>query len=139
MTTALHTEEPAVAVAMGLCLAARTLDPQRQTRRHPGPCGWCDFPAEELDAAVREFNAWAQFDDRRGTTARHATRMFAERPGPERERLIVEAQAFLPDPVPIESRPMPEAADAPVAQPPIQTATAEQMAIAEEEYLPWKR
>lgn len=109
MTTMLATEDPAIAVAMGLCLAARVVDEQRRvTARHPRPCGWCDYPTTELDVAVREFNEWAGFDDRRSTSGRHATRAFAELRADKREALIVAAQAF--DPMPTVEPPAPDAA-----------------------------
>jgi hypothetical protein len=98
--TALRTEDPAVAIAMGRCLTARSLatgtQAFRPSLRHPRECGWCPYPLEELQAAVIEFNNWAQFNDRLGTTGRHATRHFAhEISDDEREARIVAAQALV--------------------------------------------
>jgi hypothetical protein len=95
MSAALATEDAAVAIAMAHCLTARTLDPKhRLTDRHPAACGWCDYPTDELRAAVEEFNAWAAFDDRHRTTGRHATRAFTELRDTEREALVIAAQAL---------------------------------------------
>lgn len=104
--TALRTEDPAVAIAMGRCLTARSLrqdpEPFRPTLRHDRECGWCVWDVDELQAAVREFNAWAQFNDRLGTSGRHSTRTFSHELKPdEQEALIVAAQALVePEPMP---------------------------------------
>lgn len=98
--TALRTEDPAVAAAMGRCLTARSLARKGEafgaTTRHPRTCGWCDYPADELQAAVIEFRNWAEFNDRLGTSGRHATRAFShELSREQQEALIVAAQAFV--------------------------------------------
>ena len=99
MTTVLRTEDPAVAAAMGRCLLARSLrsgaQSFRPTQRHPRECGWCDYPIEVLQAALIEFNTWAEYDDRRSTSGRHPTRTFAELARDEQERLITVAQALV--------------------------------------------
>lgn len=97
MSPTLATTDPAIAVAMARCLAARSLDPARPvTRQHDRRCGWCDWPVDELRVGVEAFNAWAGFDDRANTTRHHKTRVFAELPRDRREELIVAAQAFPP-------------------------------------------
>jgi hypothetical protein len=54
---------------------------------------------DELQAAVIEFNNWAMFNDRLGTSGRHATRTFAHETSPEaQEALITAAQAFEEEP-----------------------------------------
>jgi hypothetical protein len=52
---ALATDDPAEVVAMNLCVLARTPQIVRVvgvTNRHPGPCGWCDYPIAELHRAI---------------------------------------------------------------------------------------
>ena len=94
MTAALATEDPAVAAAMGRCLAARSFR-DRITRHHPRLCGWCDYPTDELQAGVEAFRTWAGFDDRASTSAHHAVRHFAHDLSREaQEALVVAAQAF---------------------------------------------
>lgn len=88
-----------MAIAMGRCLTARSLrqgaDPFKPTLRHPRECGWCPYPVEELQAAVIEFNNWAQFNDRASTTGRHATRSWSDLPRDAQEARIVAAQALV--------------------------------------------
>lgn len=114
--TALQTEDPAVAIAMGRCLTARSLatgsQAFRPTARHDRECGWCAYPVDELQAAVIEFNNWAGFNDRLGTSGRHATRTFTHELSPaDQEARIVEAQALVAE------KPMPaEKAAPPVVQ-----------------------
>ncbi len=113
MTAALRTEDPAVAAAMGRCLLARSIARQGEdfapTQRHPRACGWCDYPVPELEAAVREFNTWAEYDDRRSTSGRHATRAFTHDLSREQqEALIVAAQAFVDEPVTVAVPPAPD-------------------------------
>jgi hypothetical protein len=110
--SALATHDPAVAIAMGHCAMARTRDPEhRVTRFHAAECGWCVYPAAELRTAIAEFNAWAEYDDRRRTTGRHATRTFADLTPAQREARIAEAQALgaVPWHIPPPENPEPEA------------------------------
>jgi hypothetical protein len=114
MTSALRTEDPAVAIAMGRCLTARAVARRDETFRpmphHDRPCGWCDYPVDELQAAVIEFNNWAMFNDRLSTSGRHATRTFAhELSREDQEALIVAAQGFPPltQPLPPSEPPAP--------------------------------
>ena len=86
-------DEPASAVAASLCLSARDRK-GRTTARHPGRCGWCDWPEDELARMVEGFNAWAGFDERRGTYARHDARVFAELPRDRQAELVAAAQAI---------------------------------------------
>lgn len=117
--TALSTEDPAVAAAMGRCLLARSLKVRdqafRPTLRHPRECGWCPYPLDELQAAVIEFNNWAEFDDVHRTSGRHRTRTFTELRPADQEALITAAQALVdeapPEPEPVPP-PAPPAADA---------------------------
>ncbi len=86
-------DDPAAAVAASLCLASRTRD-DRRTARHPGRCGWCDYPAGELRRMVEGFNAWAGLDQRRGAYARLEARWFSEMPRAEQQRRVLEAQGL---------------------------------------------
>lgn len=95
--TALATNEPAVAAAMGRCLTARSLSAKDAiTARHPRPCGWCDYPRELLDGAVREWTARAEFDRNQGTDT-SGYRTFRRLDPDEREQLIRAAQELMPD------------------------------------------
>lgn len=86
-------DEPAAAVAAALCLAAR--DRSRQvTTRHPRACSWCDYPADALRSMVEGFNAWAGFNEDKGTYARHDARVFAELPRARQAELVHAAQGF---------------------------------------------
>ena len=94
MTAALATHDPAVAVAMSRCLAARFRDPDhRSTPSHELACGWCDYPDDEIKRAVEEFNAWADYN-RHGISRHHDVRVFREQPKAEQERAIAAAQAL---------------------------------------------
>lgn len=86
-------DEPASAVAASLCLAARDRK-DRTTTRHPGRCGWCPYPADELTRMVEGFNAWAGWNERRGTYERHDARVFAELPRDRQAALVAAAQAI---------------------------------------------
>lgn len=50
----LATDDPAVIVAMNVCAVARNPWVVRGqiNERHPGPCGWCDYPLIELHRAI---------------------------------------------------------------------------------------
>lgn len=100
--------EPAAAIAAAICIAARTLD---SVARHPRPCGWCDWPLEELRRMVDGFNTWAGYDERRGTYRQFDAQVFQGLPHSEQERRIVEAQALKPmepiAPPPADADPLP--------------------------------
>lgn len=115
MTVALATQDPAMALAMTRCLTARSVSGNGRTFAHPRPCGWCPYPIEELRRGVDAFNTWAGYDERSGISARHVVRSFNALPHGERERQIVEAQAFEPEPV---RPPEPEAEPGPSSIPP---------------------
>lgn len=85
--------EPASAIAASICIAARTLD---SARRHPRPCGWCDYSVDELRSLVDGFNAWAGYDERKGTYRQFDARVFQGLPPKEQARQVLEAQAFPP-------------------------------------------
>lgn len=85
--------EPAAAVAAGICLVAREFNDGRD-RRHPRPCGWCDYPLEVLRSMVDGFNAWAGFDERKGTYTRFEARQFQGLPHRQQSELVLEAQSF---------------------------------------------
>ena len=143
MTAALRTEDPASAIAMGRCLTARVLDPAgRSTPKHPGRYGWCDYPTQELGAGIAAFTAWAEFDDRRSTSGRHATRVFAELPRDEQEALIAAAQAF-EEPAPLDDLPpgvAPLPARLPFSVPPAQPVPSpEPPQPVVDEAVPWLR
>jgi hypothetical protein len=93
--TATVIDEPASAVAAALCLSARDRD--GVTRRHPRRCGWCDYPAGVLRSMVEGFNAWAGYDDRRGTYDRHDARVFQGLPRARQAELVRDAQGFEED------------------------------------------
>jgi hypothetical protein len=88
--------EPASAVAAGICIAARTIGspPGILRGRHPRPCGWCDYPVDELRRLVDEHNAWAGFSERSRTYERHDARVFAELPAATQAELVLAAQDF---------------------------------------------
>jgi hypothetical protein len=88
--------EPASAIAAGLCLTARLLSNGVDKGRHPRPCGWCDYAVEELRQLVDGFNAWAGYDERRGTYSRFEASVFQGLPASEQARLVLAAQAFEP-------------------------------------------
>lgn len=87
--------EPAAAIAAAICIAARTLE---VTTRHPRRCAWCDWPLDELERMVDGFNAWAGYDERRGTYRQFDASAFQGLPRTEQQRLVAEAQALQPDP-----------------------------------------
>jgi hypothetical protein len=89
--------EPEVAVAAGLCVTARALDPRGVTTPHPRRCTWCDYDRGELARMVQGYNAWAGYSERSGTYERHEARVFAELPRDEQLRRIVEAQGLEPE------------------------------------------
>lgn len=92
----LQVREPEVAAAIGRCVAARSLDAEHPvTHRHPRECGWCPYELPVLVESLREFNNWAQYDDRASTTGRHATRSWSDLPRDAQEARIVEAQALV--------------------------------------------
>jgi hypothetical protein len=88
--------EPASAVAAGICLAARTIGkpPGILRGRHPRPCGWCDYPVEDLRRLVDGYNVWAGFSERSRTYERHDARVFAELPAAVQAELVLAAQDF---------------------------------------------
>jgi hypothetical protein len=93
--TAMTIREPAVAIAIGRCIAARAFGfPKREVSGHERACGWEDYPLEVLTEAIREFNEWVGYNDRRHTTGRHETRLFNELHREEQRELVREAQAF---------------------------------------------
>lgn len=98
MTSGLQIREPDVAGAIGRCVNQRAIG--GPTADHPVPCGWEDYPTDVLVEALRDFTAWAEFDDRHNTTGHHALRTFAELPRARQRELVVEAQAFPPEPEP---------------------------------------
>ena len=57
--------DPSSAVAASLCAMARAHF-AGTTRRHPGPCSWCDWPPAQLTAMVDAYNAAAALDRRTG-------------------------------------------------------------------------
>ena len=115
-------DEPAAAVAAGLCLTARVIADHSVTTRHPSRCGWCAYPTVELAVMISGFNAWAGFDERRGTYQRHDARIFGELPRDRQRALVVEAQAFeADDPPPPEPLTAPIAPPADVDAPPVTT------------------
>ncbi len=111
-------DEPAVAVAVALCLTARAIADAR-TARHPRRCGWCDYPTTELTRMVAGWNAWAGFDERHGTYERHEARVFQAMPRDQQIAAITAAQSFEPDAPP-----------EPMAPPVVPTPV-------DEEVLPW--
>ena len=84
---------PAEAIAIGLCILARTVG-DGITRRHDRPCGWCIYPVPELRRSVESWNTWAGFDPRRGTYEQHEARVFADLPRARQEELVLAAQSF---------------------------------------------
>lgn len=101
MTSGTVISEPEMAIAAGRCLTARSLaTPTRGaiTVRHPRPCGWCDWPLEDLRRMVDGFNTWAGYVARANTYAHHELRVWQEKPAAEQEALIVAAQAFEDEP-----------------------------------------
>lgn len=90
--------EPAAAVAVSICLTARTIADGR-TDRHPRPCGWCDWPVEELQRMLAGFNAWAERDERSGRYGRHDAAVFQGLTRREQAELVLTAQAFPESPV----------------------------------------
>jgi hypothetical protein len=100
-------EEPADAIAAGLCLAARTLSPKAETNRHPRPCGWCVWDLDALRQLVDGFNRWAGYSERSGTYDRHDARVFQDLPAAEQRRLVLIAQDF-PDASPEPDEIVPE-------------------------------
>lgn len=140
--SAFTTQDPAVAVAMAHCLTARTLDPgHRVTKSHAFECGWCDYPEREIRKALDEFNAWADFSTKHGTSGQVLIRRFNDLPPAERERQIATAQALgnelwlppPPEPVALSGERLAKAA-APGLQPP-----AEAPAPDVEEEIAWLR
>jgi hypothetical protein len=102
--------EPAAAIAAGLCLTARVVDQRGETARHGRRCGWCDYSTDDLRQLVEGYNAWAGYDERRGTYGRHEARVFQGLARAEQQRLIEEAQAFgPPPPEPVVPAPAPPA------------------------------
>jgi len=94
-------DEPAAARAIDRCLVARSLADKRGpvTRTHPGTCGWCDYPLEQLRQLLEGFNAWAGWDERRRRYERFEVQVWTEhaRAHPDQaEAEIVAAQAFVP-------------------------------------------
>lgn len=59
---ALATDDPAVVIAMNLCAVARNPWVVRNqiNERHPGPCGWCDYPLLELHRAIAHATYFAR-------------------------------------------------------------------------------
>jgi hypothetical protein len=96
--------EPASAIAASICIAARTLS---SVARHPRPCGWCDWPVAELRGMVDGFNAWAGYDERRGTYRQFDAAAFQGLPRVEQRRLVLEAQAFPDQAEPAQAPPAP--------------------------------
>ena len=96
-------DDPAAAVAAGLCLVARSVDPRHPVNaRHPRRCTWCDYPVDELRSMVDGFNDLVAHNERRGTYATHEARVFSELPRARQAELVTAAQAFdepLPKPV----------------------------------------
>lgn len=92
MSAGLQIREPDVAGAISRCVASRALG--APTAVHQVACGWEDYPTEVLAAALRDFTAWAEFDDRANTTGRHVLRTFADLPRERQRELITAAQAF---------------------------------------------
>jgi len=90
--------DPPEAIAAGLCLTARALDPEaRRTGRHPRECGWCFYPDEALRELLAAFNAWAGYSERSRTYARHEARVFAELSRDRQAELVLAAQGFEPE------------------------------------------
>lgn len=118
MSPGIVVREPEVAIAVGRCVNARSLGyPGRLVADHEADCGWCDYPVEILADALRDFVAWADFDDRSNTTGHHVLRTFAELPRDQQRELARVAQAFpapadLPVP-PGESPPAPDVDEEP--------------------------
>lgn len=116
-------DEPAVARAIDRCLAARSLADRRGpvTRVHPRPCGWCDYPLDELRRLLEGFNAWAGWDERRRTYERHDVRVWAEaarRDPAAAEAAICSAQDFA-QPVTTTTEPSAREPRAPATAPPV--------------------
>jgi hypothetical protein len=102
MTTGAFLDPPS-AIAAGICLTARALDPERRLAgRHLRECGWCFYPTEALAELVAAFNAWAGFHERSRTYARHEARIFAELPRDQQAALVLAAQGFEPEAEPAE-------------------------------------
>ena len=74
--------DPQAAVAAAICHISRTVSPVNVTQRHPGRCGWCDWPVDELARIVRDFDV---------TTS--AVASFRRLPREVQARLVSEAQA----------------------------------------------
>jgi hypothetical protein len=90
--------EPASAVAAGICLTARLIADGR-TDRHPRPCGWCDWPTDDLSRMLAGFEAWAERDEK-GVPRRLEVVQFQSLPGREQAELVLAAQSF-PEPEPV--------------------------------------
>lgn len=93
-------DDPAVAVVVADCLAARSAPRAGVTSRHPGRCDWCDFPADYLARLLDGWNDWAGPRDRgRGTVyGRHDARVFSELPRDEQARRIQAARLAASEP-----------------------------------------
>ena len=59
---ALATDDPGVIVAMNLCAIARNpwAAPRQANERHPGPCGFCEYPVSELLLAISHATYFAR-------------------------------------------------------------------------------
>lgn len=98
-------DDPAVAVAVGHCLGARSVATETRpavTERHPRPCGWCDYPLEDLRRMLEGWNQWAEYNARSNTFGHHELRIWTELPRAEQEARVLAAQAF-PELAPVAS------------------------------------
>jgi hypothetical protein len=96
-------DDPAAAVAAGLCLTARSLG--ERTARHPRRCDWCGYPVPELERMVRGFVEWARPDPRTGAYADFEARRFQALPRDEQLALVAAAQGLEELPPPAEELP----------------------------------
>ena len=75
--------DPSAAVAAAICHLSRVTSPVAVSSRHPGRCGWCDWPLPELQRVVAEYQV-------------NSREVFAFRrlSGDAQRKLVTEAQAI---------------------------------------------
>ena len=89
------TLEPASAVAVGHCLAARLRRPLLDapaTNDHPRPCAWEDFTREELSHMLADFGVEAGYDQRWERYRHVDAERFHALPRSEQSRRVHHAQ-----------------------------------------------
>ena len=95
MTDHALTLEPASAVAVGHCLAARLRWPLLDaptTNDHPRPCAWEDFTREELSHMLADFGDQVGYDQRWERYRHVDAERFHALPRDEQSRRVTAAQ-----------------------------------------------